>query len=62
MLRQLRKQAIACSAVLVMGLSLSSPARAGIPVIDVSNLAQAIQQVLAWGQQYQHYDVDPART
>lgn len=53
MLRQLRKPAIACSAVLVMGLSLPSPARAGIPVIDVSNLAQAIQQVLAWGQQYQ---------
>jgi type IV secretion system protein VirB5 len=28
-------------------------ARAGIPVIDVANLAQAIQQVLAWAQQYQ---------
>ena len=28
-------------------------AKAGIPVIDVSNLAQAIQQVAAWGQQYQ---------
>ena len=25
----------------------------GIPVIDSSNLAQAIQQVTAWGQQYQ---------
>jgi type IV secretion system protein VirB5 len=28
-------------------------ARAGIPVIDVANLAQAIQQVLSWVQQYQ---------
>jgi type IV secretion system protein VirB5 len=27
-------------------------ANAGIPVIDVSNLAQSIQQVIAWGQQY----------
>lgn len=29
------------------------PARAGIPVIDGSNLAQQIQQVLSWGQQAQ---------
>lgn len=28
------------------------PVRAGIPVIDTSNLAQAIQQVAAWNQQY----------
>lgn len=28
-------------------------ARAGIPVIDVANLAQAIEQVMAWGRQYQ---------
>jgi len=28
-------------------------AHAGIPVIDVANLAQAIQQVLSWAQQYQ---------
>jgi type IV secretion system protein VirB5 len=28
-------------------------ANAGVPVIDVANLAQAIQQVLAWAQQYQ---------
>lgn len=27
-------------------------ANAGIPVIDVANLAQSIQQVIAWGQQY----------
>ena len=29
------------------------PARAGIPVIDGANLAQAIQEVWAWGQQAQ---------
>ena len=28
-------------------------ANAGVPVIDVANLAEAIQQVLAWAQQYQ---------
>ena len=28
-------------------------ANAGIPVIDVAALAQAVQQVLAWGQQYE---------
>jgi type IV secretion system protein VirB5 len=27
-------------------------ANAGIPVIDVANLAQAVEQVIAWGQQY----------
>lgn len=31
----------------------TSNANAGIPVIDAANLAQAIQQVIAWGQQYQ---------
>lgn len=31
----------------------SNAAHAGIPVIDVAALAQAIQQVMAWGQQYQ---------
>ena len=29
-----------------------APAEAGIPVIDVANLAQSVQQVIAWGQQY----------
>lgn len=37
---------------LVVGFS-ATPAHAGIPVIDVANLAQAVQQVVAWGQQYQ---------
>lgn len=31
----------------------SNAAHAGIPVIDAANLANSIQQVLAWGQQYQ---------
>jgi type IV secretion system protein VirB5 len=30
-----------------------SNANAGIPVIDAANLANSVQQVLAWGQQYQ---------
>ena len=32
-------------------LGAATPASAGMPVIDVANLAQAIQQVLSWGQQ-----------
>lgn len=31
---------------------LSTQAHAGIPVIDASQLAQQVQQVLAWGKQY----------
>lgn len=38
---------------LVFGLAAGNPAHAGIPVIDGANLAQAIQQVMAWAQQYQ---------
>ena len=41
---------------LVAALSLTATmgsANAGIPVIDVANLAQAIEQVLAWAQQYE---------
>jgi type IV secretion system protein VirB5 len=29
----------------------AAPAHAGMPVIDVANLAEAIQQVISWGQQ-----------
>jgi type IV secretion system protein VirB5 len=35
------------------GVGAAAPASAGMPVIDVANLAQAIQQVLSWGQQLQ---------
>lgn len=34
-------------------LGVATPSRAGIPVIDFANLAQAIQQVISWAQQYQ---------
>ena len=37
----------------LVGATAAVPARAGMPVIDAANLAQAIQQVLAWGQQLQ---------
>lgn len=53
MFAKLRSNAVGMLIALVMGMSISAPARAGIPVIDVANLAQAIQQVLAWAQQYQ---------
>lgn len=35
------------------GLGVGNVAHAGIPVIDSSNLAQAIAQVQAWAQQYE---------
>ncbi|WP_334190493.1 P-type DNA transfer protein VirB5 [Noviherbaspirillum sp.] len=38
---------------LCVGVGAGNAAHAGIPVIDMANLAQAIQQVVAWGQQYQ---------
>jgi type IV secretion system protein VirB5 len=39
--------------VLAFGLLASVNAHAGIPVIDAANLAQSIQQVTAWAQQYE---------
>ena len=33
-------------------MASAGQASAGIPVIDVANLAQGIQQVVAWGEQY----------
>ena len=33
-------------------MAVAQPDHAGIPVIDVANLAQAIQQVMAWSEQY----------
>jgi type IV secretion system protein VirB5 len=52
MFKQLRKTVW----ILMLGLGslgAAAPASAGMPVIDVANLAQAIQQVLSWGQQLQ---------
>ena len=42
----------AAAAALGAGLCGGNVAHAGIPVIDVAALTQAIQQVIAWGQQY----------
>ena len=53
MFAQLRVRWMGVIAVAVMGVSVSAPVSAGMPVIDVANLAQAIQQVLSWGQQLQ---------
>ena len=52
MFGQLRR----CFLVTVLGLAsvgVATPASAGMPVIDAANLAQAIQEVLSWGQQLQ---------
>lgn len=44
---------ISSAAAAVLMLFAALPARAGIPVIDVPNLVQAIQEIIAWGQQAQ---------
>jgi type IV secretion system protein VirB5 len=41
------------AAISTMLLFAALPAKAGIPVIDGANLAQQIQQVISWVQQYQ---------
>lgn len=41
-----------CLAMAIMAGVVSTPARAGIPVIDAANLVQSIQQVIAWSEQY----------
>jgi type IV secretion system protein VirB5 len=48
----MRKSLLCAVFALLIGL-VPMHARAGIPVIDVANLAQAIQQVMSWVQQYQ---------
>ncbi|OTP75387.1 type IV secretion system protein [Caballeronia sordidicola] len=49
----LRKRLLAVSTIFLSVAGFSSSASAqGIPVIDVANLGQAIQQVSAWQQQY----------
>jgi hypothetical protein len=52
MFAKLRTHVVGTLMVLVMGMSMSAPARAGIPVIDAANLAQQIQQVMSWVQQF----------
>jgi type IV secretion system protein VirB5 len=48
----MRKSILSAVFVLFVGLA-PMQARAGIPVIDFANLAQAVQQVASWLQQYQ---------
>lgn len=36
----------------IISMSMGNAAHAGIPVIDVSSIAQQVQQVVAWGKQY----------
>ena len=38
---------------LAAGLAIGSSAHAGIPVIDNVAIAKAVQQVAAWGKQYE---------
>ena len=49
-MKAIRRFLVACAAL--FSLTLGTPAHAGIPVIDVANLTQAIQQVVAWAEQY----------
>ena len=51
MVRKYYRRILSSLALLVLGLSASAGAQAGVPVIDVANLAQAIEQVISWGQQ-----------
>src|SRR5258708_40245050 len=53
MFTSVRRRWVAVVAMAAMSVGVSTPASAGMPVIDVANLAQAIQQVLSWGQQLQ---------
>jgi type IV secretion system protein VirB5 len=53
MFKSLRQRLIGAVLLILTGASISAPARAGMPVIDAANLAQAIQEVLSWGQQLQ---------
>ena len=47
----LKKHLSVLAFLTLLGAFGSAPANAGIPVIDVANLAQAIEQVISWGQQ-----------
>ena len=46
-----KKHLYALAVILSLSGFSAAPARAGIPVIDAANLAQAIVQVISWGQQ-----------
>ncbi|RUR71891.1 P-type DNA transfer protein VirB5 [Variovorax guangxiensis] len=46
------KKLVASIAIATGMVGVTAPAHAGIPVLDAANLAQAIQEVIAWGEQY----------
>lgn len=45
------KRLLASTALALSMTGFAAPAHAGVPVIDLANLAQAIQEIVAWGQQ-----------
>ena len=51
MFKHLRNHLLSALLLSGLGAGFTAPAHAGVPVIDVANLAQAIQQVISWGQQ-----------
>jgi type IV secretion system protein VirB5 len=51
MFKHLRNHVFSALLISAMGAGFTAPVHAGVPVIDVANLAQAIQQVISWGQQ-----------
>ena len=51
-MKAIRKLLVACAAP--FSLTLGTPAHAGIPVIDVANLTQAIQQRVVHPAVHQH--------
>lgn len=51
MIKTVKKLLLACA--MFTSFFASTTAHAGIPVIDAANLANSVQQVMAWAQQYQ---------
>ena len=48
-----RLKRLIATITLFIGMGVASTAHAGIPVIDSTSIAQQIQQVVAWGVQFQ---------
>ncbi len=48
-----RLKRLIATITLFIGVGVASTAQAGIPVIDSTSIAQQIQQVVAWGAQFQ---------
>jgi type IV secretion system protein VirB5 len=54
--KQFTLKKVTAALALTAGLLSTNAAHAGVPVIDVANLAQSIMQVIAWAQQYGQMD------